>query len=123
MTAAIEVVAIRRLDGKSTVKAFCDIRCGGLILKGCKIVQQENQKAWLAMPRIKTHRAWQNIIEITSQDLKRRLTEAALAAWEGQQQEVIPPPVRGGRQSHDPLEESADAWSKRQRGPDSEPGF
>jgi hypothetical protein len=45
-SAAIQVWAIRKLDGKSTVKAFVDRRIGGVSLKG-KIVQQPEQHAWL----------------------------------------------------------------------------
>ena len=33
MPAAIEVLAIRRLDGKSAVKAFCDLRLGGVTIQ------------------------------------------------------------------------------------------
>jgi DNA-binding cell septation regulator SpoVG len=81
MTAPIEVLAIRKLDGSTTVKAFVDLRLGGVTLKGCKIVQQEGQKAWLAMPSIKTERAWQNVVEL-SKELRERATEVALAAWQ-----------------------------------------
>jgi DNA-binding cell septation regulator SpoVG len=81
---AIEVLAIRRLDGTTTVKAFVDLRLGGVTLKGCKIVQQDGQKAWLAMPSVKTERAWQNVVEL-SKELRQRATDAVLAAWEAQQ--------------------------------------
>ena len=46
MSAPIEVLAIRRLDGKSAVKAFVDLRIGGLVLKGGKIVRQTVVQAW-----------------------------------------------------------------------------
>jgi DNA-binding cell septation regulator SpoVG len=84
VSAPIEVLAIRRLDGKSTVKAFCDIRCGGVTLKGCKIVQQSGQAAWLAVPSTKTTHGWQNVVEV-SKELRERLTAVALEAWEGGQ--------------------------------------
>jgi DNA-binding cell septation regulator SpoVG len=78
---AIEVLAIRALDGKTTVKAFVDLRVGAIALKGYKIVQQDGQKAWLAMPSVKTERAWNNVVEITSQDLRQRMTDVVLEAW------------------------------------------
>jgi DNA-binding cell septation regulator SpoVG len=78
---AIEVVAIRRLDGASTVKAFVDLRLGGVTLKGCKIVQQDGQRPWVAMPSTKTNHGWQNVAEVTK-ELRERLTEVVLEAWE-----------------------------------------
>jgi DNA-binding cell septation regulator SpoVG len=84
MSAAIQVLAIRKLDGRSSVKAFTDLRIGGVTIKGAKIVQQDGQKAWLAMPSVKTDRAWQNIVEL-SKPLCERCTEAVLAAWETHQ--------------------------------------
>jgi DNA-binding cell septation regulator SpoVG len=112
VSAPIEVLALRRLDGKNTVKAFCDVRIGGVTLKGCKIVQQDGQKAWLAMPSVKTTHGWQNVAEL-SKPLRERCTEVVLAVWATHEPRDLP--VRGGRQSHEPLEERAEAWSKRQR--------
>jgi hypothetical protein len=84
MSAGIEVLAIRRPGGQSSVKAFVDIRLGGVTIKGAKIVQQDGQKPWLAMPAIKTERAWLNVVEL-SKELRERATEIALEAWEGGQ--------------------------------------
>jgi DNA-binding cell septation regulator SpoVG len=80
MTAAIQVLAIRKLDGKSTVKAFVDVQIGGVTLKGCKIVQQPDQRAWLAMPSTKSDRGWNNVVEL-SKPLRERATAVVLAAW------------------------------------------
>jgi len=82
MPAAIEVLAIRKLDAKSAVKAFCDLQIGGITLKGCKIVQQDGQKAWVAMPSIKTDHGWQNLVELTK-ELRAKVTDVVLEAWEG----------------------------------------
>ena len=95
MAAAIEVVAIRKLDGKSAVKAFVDVRVGGVTIKGAKIIAQEGQKAWLAMPAVKTNHGWQNTIEL-SPDLRQRVTDIVLEAWE-QHQARVPLPERGRR--------------------------
>jgi DNA-binding cell septation regulator SpoVG len=84
MTAPIEVLTICKLDGSSSVMDFVDLRLGGVILKGDKIIQQEGERAALAMPSIKTDRAWQNVIEITSKELRRRITAVALAEWQAQ---------------------------------------
>jgi DNA-binding cell septation regulator SpoVG len=112
VTAPITILAIRKLGGNSTVKAFVDLQIGGVTIKGAKIVQQDGQKAWLAMPSIKTERAWQNVVELTK-PLRERATEVVLAAWATQQPRDLP--TRGGRQSHEPIEDRAAAWAKRQR--------
>jgi DNA-binding cell septation regulator SpoVG len=88
MSAAIEVLAIRQLDGKSAVKAFVDLRCGGITLRGCKIIQQPDQKAWLAMPSVKTEHGWQNVVEVTK-PLRERMTETVLAVWEQRQTTTV----------------------------------
>jgi DNA-binding cell septation regulator SpoVG len=93
MSAPIEVVAIRRLDGSNSVKAFVDVRCGGITLKGCKIVQQDGQRAWLATPATKTNHGWQNVVELSG-PLHERVTEVVLQPWEGEQDRV-PLPIRG----------------------------
>jgi DNA-binding cell septation regulator SpoVG len=110
--AAIEVLAIRRLDGKSTVKAFCDVKIGGVTLKGCKIVQQDGQRAWLAMPSIKTERAWQNVVEL-SKPLREAATEIVLAAWESRQKTQVHRIERPAdpRQNH--IDELAAAFDRR----------
>jgi DNA-binding cell septation regulator SpoVG len=84
MSAPIEVLAIRRLDGSSTVKAFVDFRLGGVTIKGAKIVQQTGQKAWVAMPAVKSGRGRNNVIEL-SKPLRERVTEVVLVAWATQQ--------------------------------------
>jgi DNA-binding cell septation regulator SpoVG len=76
----IEVLAIRRLDGRSTVKAFVDVRIGGIILKGCKIVEQNGQKPWLATPSVKTGHGWQNVVEL-SKPLRDAATAVVLERW------------------------------------------
>jgi DNA-binding cell septation regulator SpoVG len=120
MSAAIEVLAIRRLDGKGSVKAFVDLRLGGVTIMGAKIVQQPDQRAWLAMPSVKTERAWQNVVEL-SKPLREKATEAVLAAWATHQPRDLP--IRGGRQAHEATEERADAWMRRQPLPKSgDPG-
>jgi DNA-binding cell septation regulator SpoVG len=96
MTAAIQVLTIRKLDGKSSVKAFCDLQIGGVKVMGAKIVQQDGQKAWLAMPSAKTQRAWQNVVEL-SKPLRERATEVVLAAWASHQ-----PRDSGQRDTDDP---------------------
>jgi DNA-binding cell septation regulator SpoVG len=81
MSAEIEVLAIRKLDGRCNVKAFVDVQVGGLAIKGGKVVQQPDQRPWYATPSVKTDHGWQNVVEITSKDLRQRITDVVLEAW------------------------------------------
>jgi DNA-binding cell septation regulator SpoVG len=92
MTVPIEVVAIRPLDGTGTIKGYVDLKIGSITIRGAKIIQQENQKAWLGMPGIKTNHGWQNVIEIHSKELRQRINDFVIAHWDNQ---GIPVPTRG----------------------------
>ena len=82
MTAPIEVLSIRRLDKPdTTVKAYVDLRIGGVTVCGVKIIQQNGKPAWLAMPGLKTNHGWSNTVEL-SKPLRERVTEVVLEAWE-----------------------------------------
>jgi DNA-binding cell septation regulator SpoVG len=125
MAAAIEVLSIKPLDSGGTVKAFVDIRVGAVEIHGCKIVQQDGQRPWVAMPSTKSGERWFNVVEITSKDLKQRITDVVLEAWQEPRQEIIPP---GGRTvvhrnpKRDPRQEYAEAIAARFE-PDEEPPF
>jgi hypothetical protein len=56
VTAAIEVLAIRPLDGKGTVKAFVDVRLGGVTIKGRKIVSSRASAPGASA--VSTSRSW-----------------------------------------------------------------
>jgi DNA-binding cell septation regulator SpoVG len=144
VTAPITVLAIRPLDGKSTVKAFVDVRLGGVTIKGCKIVRQEGQKPWLAMPATKSDRGWNHTVELTK-ELRSRVTDVVLAAWEPAQgrPQRRDLPVKGQstwdasrdlphgetrvirNERRDSRQERIDELAARfdERGPDQEPGF
>jgi DNA-binding cell septation regulator SpoVG len=86
----IQVLAVRPLDGTSSVRAFVDLQVGGFKILSAKIVKQDNAKAWLAMPSMKGNgagrRAWITPVEIVSKSLRDRLTQAAVAAWQASDQ-------------------------------------
>jgi DNA-binding cell septation regulator SpoVG len=82
LAASIEVQSIRALDGSSTVKAFIDIRVGGVLIRGAKIIQQPGQAAWCGMPGVKTeHGGWVDVVAL-SPSLRERVNEVAVAAWQ-----------------------------------------
>ena len=95
MTAAIEVLEIRPVDNCGNVRAFVKLRLGGLVIHGVKVVSQEGQKAWCALPQTKSGDRWYPVVEITSKPLKERVSAAVLDAWQASRQEVIPPRTQG----------------------------
>ena len=119
---AISVLAIRKLDGNSAVKAFVDIRLGGVTLRGCKIVQQTGARPWVALPSVKNDRGWQNVVEV-SRELRERLTAAVLDVWESRTVVITwsPRPTRGRRTSMSLLPPSTGAsrmiWRMPSDGP------
>jgi DNA-binding cell septation regulator SpoVG len=115
MSAPIEVLAIRKLDGTTTVKAFVDVRVGALVLKGGKVVCQPGQRAWYATPGVKTDHGWQQVVEITSKELRQRITDAVLEAWERRGEEPPARQAERGRATAEALEETGAAWSQKQR--------
>lgn len=46
----IELLEVRPVASAGNVRAFVTIQLGGVTIHGCKIVQQQGQAAWLAMP-------------------------------------------------------------------------
>ena len=59
---AISVLAIRKLDGKSAVKAFVDIRIGGVTIKSARVIQQpDGPRGWPChRSRRSAPRTWSN---------------------------------------------------------------
>jgi DNA-binding cell septation regulator SpoVG len=96
MTAPIEVLRIHRLHGGGSVKAFVDLRLGGLSIFGAKIVQQEGQRAWVGMPSQKSADGkWRLIVAVDSKPLRERISAVVLDAWGRHEVQVIPPKARG----------------------------
>jgi DNA-binding cell septation regulator SpoVG len=126
VTAPIEVLEVRPVTA-GNVRAFCKVRLGAVVIHGCKVVQQPNQRAWVALPQQQSKDGkWFPVVEITSESLLERVRAAVLEAWEGRRQEVIPPQTRTHRNKRrDPREEAVDHWAARfdARGPDQNPGF
>jgi DNA-binding cell septation regulator SpoVG len=139
MTASIEVLELRRIEGHDNLRAFAKIKLGCVLIHGVRVIQQPNQRPWCALPRQPARKkadgagaGWFPVFEITNRDVLDRLRAAVLEAWAAHQSRDLP--TRGGRQSHEPVEERAAAWSKRQRDehaqeladrfePDEEPPF
>jgi DNA-binding cell septation regulator SpoVG len=125
MTAAIEVLEIKPVNGLGNLRAFAKVKLGCVVIHGCRVIQQPNQRPWCALPQVPARKkadgsgaGWFPVVEITNRNVLDQVRAAVLEAWEARctaPQDRRDLPIRGGRQAHEPLEERADAWSKRQR--------
>ncbi len=82
MVNQIEVVRINRLDGESTVKAFCDIALfNTLIIKGFKVVHGKNG-LFVGTPRGQGKDGkWYETVRLINQDLKKVIENTILEAY------------------------------------------
>jgi DNA-binding cell septation regulator SpoVG len=51
VTAAIEVLEVRRLSDGGNLKAFAKVKLGCVVIHGCRIIQQDGQRPWVALPQ------------------------------------------------------------------------
>jgi len=83
----IEILNIRPLQGSGTVQAFVDFRVNEkLTVYGAKIIRQDGQQAWVAMPdrsyEVDGETRYAPIVKIEDPGLKEKIQQAILAAWE-----------------------------------------
>jgi hypothetical protein len=85
----IAVENVRCLHNAGNLRAFCDVRLktteGDWIIRGCRIIQQTEQKAWFSLPVI----SWENgtggicyktVLELPA-GLKSKISESALEMY------------------------------------------
>ena len=89
MSAGIEVLEVRRMDGSGNLKAFAKVKLGCIVIHSCRIVQQPGQKAWVALPQVPARPksdgsggGWFPVVEITNRTVMDQLRDAVLEAWE-----------------------------------------
>jgi DNA-binding cell septation regulator SpoVG len=90
MSAPIEVLEVRRLEGDGSLKAFAKVRLGAVVIYGCRVIQQPGQRPWMALPQVAARKGtdgkggsgWYPVVEITNPELLDRVRAAVLAAWE-----------------------------------------
>jgi DNA-binding cell septation regulator SpoVG len=89
MSAALEVLEVRRLTGEGSLKAFAKVRLGCVVIHSCRIVQQDGQRAWVALPQTPARKkadgsgaGWFPVIEITNRTVMDQIRDAVLAAWD-----------------------------------------
>ena len=67
-----------------------------------------------ALPSTKTNHGWQNVAEFNSKELRQRVTEVALEAWQQSLKSAAAPPA---------ATTTGRVADFDRRGPDEEPGF
>ena len=82
----VHVINIRPVQ-RGNLKAFCDVRLGGILVKDFRVIQQPGQRPWTSPPQ----REWTDangqtryapVVELTDR-LKQQVQQAILEAWEG----------------------------------------
>ena len=80
----IRVLKIKKIE-KGALQAFVDVEIGEVQIKGFRVVKQSGQGAWVSVPQTEQVKSGEkrycNLIELPD-DLKRKVQEAVLAAWE-----------------------------------------
>lgn len=72
-----------------TVKAFFDVNFDKIIIKGWKLIQQENQRAFVTPPDEKYtdkegKTKYKKLVDIPDEALKQKIQDAALSAYDEQ---------------------------------------
>ena len=80
----IRVLKIKKIE-KGALQAFVDVEIGQVHIKGFRVVKQPGQAAWISLPQAEYvkngEKRYANLIELPN-DLKRKVQDAVLAAWE-----------------------------------------
>ena len=85
----IEILNIRPLQGSGTVKGFVDFRVNEkLTVYGAKVIKQDGQQAWVAMPdrsyEVDGQKKYIPVVRIDDPALKEKVQLAILAAFEAE---------------------------------------
>ena len=92
MSAPIEVIEVRRYEGGGSLKAFAKVKVGCFILHGVKLIQQDGQRPWCALPQTPGRKkadgsgaGWFPVIECTNKAVMDQIRDAVIEAWERDQ--------------------------------------
>jgi DNA-binding cell septation regulator SpoVG len=88
MSAPVEVLELRRCDGMGNLKAFAKVKLGCIVIHGCRVIQQPEQRPWVALPQVPARKkadgsgsGWFPVIEITNRNVLDQVRDAVLKAW------------------------------------------
>lgn len=85
----IEILNVRPLTGSGTVQAFVDFRVNEkLTVYGAKVIKQDGQAAWVAMPdrsyQVDGQTKYISVVRIDDPALKEKIQQAILSAYEAE---------------------------------------
>jgi DNA-binding cell septation regulator SpoVG len=76
------VLEVRRLVGTGNLKAFAVVAVGPWTVRGCRVVQQPGQRAYVSLPQEKTTDGrFFPILQTKDANLKDAIQAAVLEAW------------------------------------------
>ena len=90
---AIEVLEVRHVTNCGAVRAFVKLRLGGLTIHSVKVIRQEGQGPWIALPQQPARpsadggkgRGWYPLVE-ASPELMAKIKAVVLEAFEREAQ-------------------------------------
>ena len=84
---AFEVKRIVKFEGVGTLRAFCDVAIGDLVvIRGVRVVEGK-RGLFVSMPRQKGKAdKWFDTVSVLTDETKQRLDQIVMAAYEQEQQ-------------------------------------
>jgi len=84
----VTVKELRRLPGGGNLRAFAIVEVGPWIVRGCRVVQQPGQRAFVSLPQESTTDGrYFPIVQTQDRGLKEAIQRAVLAAWNNQDEQ------------------------------------
>jgi DNA-binding cell septation regulator SpoVG len=85
----VEILDVKPLPNAGTLKALVSIRLGEVVIHGCKVVRQDGQRLWCALPSREYtgkdgERRFTPVVELPD-TLKKEVSQRVLSAWERQE--------------------------------------
>ncbi len=90
----VRVLHLRLLDGSGNLRAFADIQAGSLKIYNCRVVQQPEQRPWVAPPQreyldASGQKRYAPIVE-WNRELGMLITSAVVEAYERERDAGVP---------------------------------
>ena len=90
----VVVEKIREVKNKGNLRAMADVRIGRMLIRGCRVVQEEGKSPWVSLPVISWEEngetRYKTVLELP-RDWKNAISDAVLKAWESVKQAKEPP--------------------------------
>jgi DNA-binding cell septation regulator SpoVG len=88
VSGVVEVLELRRVENAGNLKAFAKVRLGCIVIHGCRVIQQPEQKPWVALPQTPARKkadgagsGWFPAVAITNRNVLDQVRDSVLEAW------------------------------------------